>query len=195
MNPFVSFIRTTVTGGILFLIPVALLIVLLEKAGAVVRKLTAPFDPLMPDRLLGFDGSALLVVFLMIAISFVAGLLFRSPRVKKWVASIEDTVLINIPGYSMMKTVVADALGQHADDGLLPVWFQDGDAWKLAFLVEEDNRFCTLYCPGAPKVDSGEVVIVPAGLVRKIAIPSNKITKSLKIFGKGAIAWMDMPKA
>lgn len=191
MNSIFYFIRTTITGGILFLLPVALLVILLEKASVVVHQLVAPLDPLLPDRLLGFDGSRLLVLLLLIVISFSAGLLFRSPRLQKWVAVLEDQVLINVPGYSLFKTLVSDTLGDQSGAGLSPVLLDDDDVWKLAFLVEENGRYCTLFCPDAPKHDSGEVIIVPASRVKKIAVPSTKMIKSLKVYGKGALAYID----
>ncbi len=191
MNPFVSFIRTTFAGGILFLLPVALLLILLEKAGQITHKLIAPLDPLLPDILLGFDGSRLVVLLSLLGISFVAGLLFLSPRVQQWVAVLEDQVLVNVPGYALIKTLVSDTLGVHAHEALLPVLFSDGETWKPAFLVEENDRHCTLFCPDAPKHDSGEVIIVSANRVKKIPVPSTKLTKSLKVYGKGALAYMD----
>lgn len=191
MNAILSFVRTTFAGGILFLLPVALLLILLEKAGQIMHKLIVPLDPLLPDILLGFDGSRLVVLLSLIGISFVAGLLFLSPRVQQWVAVLEDQVMVNVPGYTLIKTLVSDTLGVHAHETLLPVLFSDGDTWKPAFLVEENDRLCTLFCPEAPKHDSGEVIIVSTDRVKKIPVPSTKLTKSLKVYGKGALAYVD----
>ena len=90
----------------------------------------------------------------------------------------------------MIKSIAADAVGQRGDQGLRSVLVQDGDAWNIGFLVEEGEGMCTIFFPEAPRHDSGEVKIVPSSRVRKLDVPVNIVAKSLKSYGKGALAWM-----
>lgn len=190
MKSFKQFIRDTLTGGILFLLPLVLLIMILNKAHVMLVKISAPFAKILPDIILGFDGSSVLAIFLLIILCFLGGLLFRSSNVRRWITKFEENVLSYLPGYSMVKSITTDAIGQRDDQSLHSVLVQDGDAWNIGFLVEEGEGWSTVFFPEAPRHDSGEVKIVPSSRVRKLDIPVNLVTKSLKSYGKGALAWM-----
>lgn len=45
MNPILKFIRATLTGGILFLLPIVLLIILFNKAREIFHVLSTPLGP------------------------------------------------------------------------------------------------------------------------------------------------------
>lgn len=191
MKPFFQFIRTTCTGGILFLLPVVLLIVVTGKAYSILRKVASPLTERMPDLILGLDGSTLLTIFLIVVICFLSGLLFRSPRVQKGISGLEENVLAYLPGYFMLKSITADSLGNSTSHDMTPVLVKDGDTWNIGFLVEEDEKHGTVFIPEAPRHDSGEVKIVPIGWVKKIDAGSSKAARSLKRYGMGAIAFVD----
>lgn len=82
MKSFLSFIRTTITGGILFLLPVVLLIMIFAKALEILHKISAPLSEKLPVIIFGLDGSNLVAIALLILICFLSDLLFRSNLVK-----------------------------------------------------------------------------------------------------------------
>lgn len=190
MKSIIKFLRTTLTGGVLFLLPVVLLIIILSKANEVSMKIIEPLNEVLPPTILGLRGSRLVAVLLLILLCFISGLLFRSPRIKGWVGSLEDNILSYMPGYSLLKSVAADAVGRKADQIMTAVLVQQEGCWNIGFLVEEGEGLCTVFLPEAPRHDSGEVKIVPADMVRKMDIPANKVTLSLKSYGEGAISWI-----
>jgi len=118
MTFFFGFIKTTITGGILFLLSVILLLVL---------------------------------------ICFVSGLLFRSKYVKNWIKKLEDQVLINLPGYALIKSITARVMGETLDEDMCPILIPGDGSYSLAFLVEKGEKFCTAFIPETPKHDSGEM--------------------------------------
>ena len=105
MKTIVLFIRTTLTGGIIFLLPFVLLLMLFTKALAIILKISTPISKRLPDLILGLDGSILVAIFLLILICFLSGLLFRSLRVKKWVGILEENLMVYMPGYSLLKSI------------------------------------------------------------------------------------------
>lgn len=193
MKSIFQFLRTTLSGGILFLLPIVLLITILNKAHLMLVKISAPLAKMLPDFILGIDGSRLLAILLLVMGCFIGGLLIRSPRVKRGVSTLEENVLSYLPGYSLVKSIAADAIGEKIEHSMTTVLVQDGDTWNIGFLVEEGEGLCTVFFPEAPRHDSGEVKIVPAAMVRKIGVSSNKAARSLKSYGKGAIQWMGNP--
>ena len=190
MKAFLFFVRSTLTGGILFLLPAVLLYILVGKGFSILLKLSEPIARMMPEVIFGLDGSKLVTLLLLLLVCFFAGLLYRSNKVKKMFANLEEKVLVFVPGYILVKSIMADAIGETLDDKLAPVVVQDGENWNLGFLVEEARGLSTVFLPDAPKHDAGEVKIVPSHCVQKLDIPANKFTKSINTYGKGVIHFM-----
>lgn len=191
MNPALRFIRTTVIGGILFLLPLVVLFIIFEKAHALLSVISDPISRKISDSILGFDGSALISILLLILICFMGGLVFRSKKVKKILQKLEDKVLIFIPGYSLIKSVTADTLGEDVANKLIPVRVADGEDWLLGFLIEEAKNHSTVFLPDAPKYDAGEIRIMPTSSVVKMDIPANKFTKMIRSYGVGVLEFIE----
>jgi len=190
MQSILRFLRATLTGGILFLLPVVLVIIILNKAHHLILKISAPLADSMPDLVLGLDGSNLIAVLLLIVICFFSGLMFRSTRVRKGVGRLEDTVLSYLPGYAMLKSITSDAIGDTTEHNMTPVLVRDGDTWNIGFLVEQDGDNCTVFIPEAPRHDSGEIRIVPASWIKKTNVTTHKAARSLQRYGQGASGWL-----
>jgi uncharacterized membrane protein len=192
MKTLSRFIANTISGGLLFMLPVTLLIMLLGKANTYVSILSEPLAELINSYShVGLESRKLLAVFLMILICFLSGLAFKTETVKKWISGLEKNVFCFIPGYAMMKAIVAGIAGGTEEHNMTSVLVQDGESWLIGFLVEESNDYCTVFFPEAPRHDSGEVRVVPKKTVKKIPIPTNKVAQSLKNFGKGVIGWIE----
>ena len=191
MNPTLRFIRTTVIGGILFLLPLVVLFIIFEKAHSILSVISDPISRRISDSIPGFDGSALISILLLILICFLGGLIFRSKKVKKILQKLEDKVLIYIPGYSLMKSVTADTLGEEVANKLIPVRVADGEDWLLGFLIEEGKKHSTVFLPDAPRYDAGEIRILPTSSVIKLEIPANKFTKMIRSYGVGSLEFIE----
>jgi uncharacterized membrane protein len=161
-----------------------------NKVFIVLVKLSSPVARTLPDHFWGFDGSKLVTILFIIIICFVSGLIFRSTGLRKMMGKLEINFLSFMPGYTLVKSITADAIGEKVENKLTSVLVKDGDSWRIGFLVEEGGEMCTIFLPEAPRHDSGEVKIVPAAMVRKINMPSNKVAQSLKNFGIGALDWL-----
>jgi uncharacterized membrane protein len=192
MKSILSFLRATFAGGILFLLPLGLLLMAFGKVFIVLQQVSAPLARQLPDIFFGLDGSIILVLLLIIGICFAAGLLFRSARMKKMIGRIEDNLLSFLPGYSLMKSIASDSVGGNAKNAITPVLLKEGETRYIGFLVEESGGLCTVFIPEAPRYDAGEVKIVPVAWVTKLDVPANKVALSLKGFGIGSLDWIKM---
>jgi len=190
MKSILGFIRTTITGGILFLLPIILLIVIFTKAYNILHKLSAPISEKLPELIFGFDGSNLIAFLLLILICFISGLLFRSKYVKNWIKKLEDNLLINVPGYALIKSITSSTIGKTSDTDMVPILIKDDNSWSLAFLVEGNEKLSTVFIPDAPKHDAGEVKIIPSELIEKLDVSVNVFSRSIKNYGKGASKWV-----
>jgi uncharacterized membrane protein len=189
MKSILSFIRTTLTGGVLFLLPVMLLVFLIKKAFEIMSPLAEPFAAFLPDMFLGFDGSRLAALLMLVVVCFLGGLLFRSKRVQKWVVSLEDNVLSAVPGYFLLKNVAADVVGNRDEHNMKPILVREDDSYSIGFLVEEVEGWCTVWLPETPKQDSGNAIIIPSDKVIHLKANTFQLRRSLKVYGKGVIQW------
>jgi hypothetical protein len=98
-----QFLKTTLVGGVLFLLPVALIIILLGRAMTLSTKGAKPIaEKLGLDNLGYFHGIGavtVLSVLMLVMVSFAAGLLARTKlggRISGW---FESSFLANVPYY------------------------------------------------------------------------------------------------
>lgn len=192
MKYFLQFLKNTFTGGILFLLPLVLAIVLIKKAVDFLGKIADPFDNRLPANILfGLSGRTLLGIIILVIVCFLAGLVFRAAFFQRMISGLEDKVLAYLPGYSLLKSVTADVLHADAKRSMKPVFVKEEDTFTIAFLVDEDNQgWSTVFIPEAPRFDSGEVKIVKSETVIRPDIPSSDLTRSLRAYGYGASKWL-----
>lgn len=190
MKSLSRFVINTLTGGILFLIPIVLLIILFTTANNYILKISEPLASMLPDRFLGLDGSRLLAIALLILFCFLGGLAIKTSFITNFIAKLEEAIFCYVPGYSMIKAIASDAVGAETSHKAVAVFVEDGANWSLGFLIEENKEFCTIFFPEAPKHDSGEIRIVPIQTVQKIEVPTHKVAQSFKNYGKGALSWL-----
>ncbi len=191
MKSIFSFIRITIAGGVLFLLPVVLIGIILAKAYVILNTVSSPLSRRLPNDILGFDGHVLISLVLLVLICFLSGLLFRTKTVKRWIKILEDKVLVFLPGYVLMKSMTSDTIGNPKDATLKPALIKEGEWWGLGFLVEEGDELSTVFRPDAPRHDAGEIKLVPKESVKKLDVPLNVFSKSIKNYGKGAQSWFD----
>jgi len=187
MKPAFSFIRSTLIGGIFFLLPVYLIFTLLYKVHLAAQKILAPLTHFLPDNILGINAGKLVAILILVLICFLAGMLFRVSFIKRGIQYLEDRVLTHLPGYSLLKSKTSDTFGEKIDYYMSTVLVEQQHTWKLGLLIEEQEDLSTVYFPEAPKNDSGEVVTVSSLAVKKLGIPTKEALLHLKNFGKGNI--------
>jgi uncharacterized membrane protein len=134
MNAIAQFVRTTIVGGLLFLAPIVVLIVILAKAFECAKKgLSAVLVYFPAAYELSAGAATALSVVLVALVCFLAGLLARTVPAQHIVNALESSVLSKIPAYEYLKQESASALGA-AQSTDLPVVFvpMEGDG-SLAF--------------------------------------------------------------
>jgi uncharacterized membrane protein len=137
MKTIAQFVRTTIVGGLLFLAPIVVLIVILAKAFEYAKKGLSAVLVYFPAAFeLSAGAATALSVVLVAFICLLAGLLARTVPAPHVVNALESSVLSKIAAYEYLKQGSASALGV-AEIGELPVVFV---LWKgggsLAFKLK-----------------------------------------------------------
>src|SRR5688500_12489121 len=97
-------IKTTILGGILFLLPIVLIVFLLGKALGLARGLS---DPLVNaagvDSVAGVATGTIVAILLLMLLSFMAGLLARTRLGQSTFNKMENSVLSLFPQWRMAR--------------------------------------------------------------------------------------------
>ena len=178
MKSIFKIIKATFLGGILFLVPLVVLLVILEKGYHLIQKVTLPFvDNLPRVHVLGLALQELVGILLIILFCFIAGILARSAFAKKLILKIENGILSFVPGYSFMKGINENILGIESNKDLKVILVPTDAGWQFAFLIEQinENNF-TVFVPDAPNPWSGSVVFVEKKDIKEIDITQKNLS-------------------
>lgn len=183
-----KFIRSTLIGGIFFLIPLAVLAMILGKILTFFRELTKPLTAWWPlDRVLGIAIADLVAVATIIVLCFLAGLFARSKTVAKFIASLESRILNNIPGYTLLKSMTGSVMGVEQESAITPILARFDDASQVAFKVETlpDGR-AIVYIPGAPNPSAGSLFVMAADRIEPLECSLQQVVKNIRGLGAGS---------
>lgn len=183
-----QFIRTTVLGGIFFLIPIVILYMLLEKALDLSHKIIEPIAGILPfDDIGGVGIRVILAVGLLLLFCFVVGLISMTHRAKAFSKKIEESVLSSVPGYQFFKHLgesMVQIEGGQEEHAIL-ISFDDNKAF--GFLIEElENNQSVVFLPDAPNPWGGAVLVVENDRIQSLKHSTKEMIKVLKQLGYGS---------
>ncbi len=185
MKRLINYFKATLIGGLFFIVPLVIVLLIFGKVVEILRLLVGPIVEKLPMESIGGVPTARIVAFfVLILLCLLAGLFAKTRianRVKNWA---EDNILSNIPGYTLIKGMSESAVGletkYHNDVVLVDV----EEVWQLGFLMDTiDEELSTVFLPGAPSPMSGDVVFVKKERIKKIDITAVEAVKILKKLG------------
>jgi len=183
-----GFFRTTVLGGLLFILPFAVLIIVFGK---VAKALRPPIDWLagfVPfESLIGLKVPVLLTTLAIFAICFLAGLFGRTRAARRLVAMVETSLLSKIPGYSLLRNISDDIGGAHSESAQKVVLVRFDDAWQIGLKIEEltGGELVAVFIPDSPTPQTGTVLLVTPDRIQPTNIPMITAFSCLKDRGNG----------
>lgn len=182
-----NFLKTTLIGGALFLVPIVVLAIVVAKAFAFMMAVAEPMAGLIPiDRIGGIALANLIAAAIVLLICFGAGLLARTDRAKRFAGSIEDGILSRIPGYSFIKGLTA-GFSPEQTSHLKPVLVSLGPIERVGFEVERIGQDrVAVYLPSSPNAFVGMVQVVAAEHVRVLDAPLMAVVDHAERLGEGS---------
>jgi uncharacterized membrane protein len=190
MRAILSAVKSTLVGGIVFLLPIGIVLVVLGKlygwarnAGDILHKAVFPASE---GRLVPF----LIAVAVLFLIAFVAGAFARTRLGTSIFMRLEGAVLARLPVYTLFRTMIGDMAGGSAmlsggaQADVVTVRFDDHTA--LGFLIERRaDGTAVVYLPGAPSVLSGSVVMVEQDRLAATALSPADVMTGFRRLGAG----------
>jgi len=188
MRQIWDFVKTTVLGGAIFLLPIAAILVIVVKAGKMAIEAATPLAEKLPFP----KGEAILAIYVvgviaLVLVSFAAGFFARSAATKSnTVSFLEDRILNRFPPYVAIRKQTDRLAGIETNENLKPVLVRMHNGWQIGFLVDEfTDGHVAVFIPGAPDPSSGVVQIISSDNITPIAIPHRDVVACLGQSGRG----------
>jgi uncharacterized membrane protein len=185
--PLLIFLKATIVGGLLFLLPVALILLVLRHAMRVANQVAQPISTLLPDALFSAVLATVLAVLLLVLVSFLAGLLARTHIGRRLVRTFERSLLAGVPQYQLVKSMAEGLVQVENAEGVKPALISIEGGWQMGYLLEPlENGWVTVFLPQAPTPMSGNVMYMPADRVRPLDLSMVKAMAIVKRLGVGS---------
>lgn len=185
------FIKTTVAGGLLFILPLLLVFMLLEKG---VHLLREPIHKLLPMfaeySIAGVTLFTVVALVVLVLICFFAGLLAKTRFGTAVFNALEDNVLGKVPGYALLKDATVRLTGLENVEGAKVGLLNEDDGWLFCLVLEQQEAWFSVFIldAGPASGTSGEVRVVPASQVRLTELTWLQVLACVRRGGHGALA-------
>ena len=179
MRPIAEFMKTTLIGGIIIVLPVYIAVLLILKA---LQGLVAAVKPITAAIPASVEFDEILAILVLAVICFIAGLIVPARAGLRAKNAIERRVPQRLPGYTLLRGLAGRVTGQADEPSFAPALAEIEEALVPALIVEklEDGSY-TVLVPPVPTPMAGAIYILPPERVHPVDVP---ITVALKVFSK-----------
>lgn len=185
MKPLMHFIKTTLIGGLLIVLPTWISVLLLLKALSMLEVFTKPVVQELPKQA---HHPRVVALLLLLLGCFLLGLLLRT-AIGRWVRGIvERTLLERLPGYRIVRGLTSDLAAAPTQPHQLPVALvelEDGLCPALVVEHHPDGRV-TVFVPSSPTPLAGAIYILPPQRVHLVDVSLMTMMKCVSKWGAGS---------
>jgi len=188
MKKLMNFLKTTIIGGLFFLIPLFVVIIIAgkiwQKMSGVGPKLAALIGV---KSIGGVPMGPVLTSFTILAICFVSGLLFKLSWFHRFRVWLDDLLIKYIPGYEFYKTTLEQKISKEDAQHPRPTAIVTMDNIGQACIIVEalEDARLVVFIPFKPGTAEGHVYVVPDASVTRLTIDEKALNKLLMNQGKG----------
>ena len=186
-----EFIKSTLIGGLLVVLPLAILIFVMNWAFNLVRGMISPLTRILMDKSLAQGIFAdVVAIGLLVWICFLIGAIVRT-RLGRWTyALLESKLLAKAPGYSMIKETVTHFLGKDKESPFSSVALArifGNDTLVSVFITDThaDGSY-TVFMPTGPNPTSGNIYHLKAEYVYLVDVSVEDTMRSIIGCGAGS---------
>lgn len=188
-KPSPGFLKTTLLGALLVIVPVAIIGFALWQVTDLARGLLGPIFEKLPFDSAVIKACVIAASLLLVVLAcYITGLLVRTRwgrRLRRWV---EQRFLEKIPGYKIIRSLAHQYLGEEGEKRFRPVLVDlYGTGTKvIGFAVEEvGDGTVAVFLPSVPAVTLGQLQLVPVARVVPLPASMHATIEALTMFGEG----------
>ena len=184
MKALLKFLKVTLIGGLLVVLPVWVSLLLLFKAIKGAMAMLLPIAKLLPQW---FVHEKIVALGLLLVICFVVGLLVRTrpgQRLGRWLS---QHIFDRIPGFALMRGMTRQLAGDKEEQSFQPALVEIEEALVPAFIIEKhtDGQF-TVFVSSSPTPMAGTIYILQPERVHPVDVPLPKAMVCLTKWGAEA---------
>jgi uncharacterized membrane protein len=184
MKTLLRFLKLTLVGGLLVVLPLWVSLLLIFKAIKGALAVLQPIAKFVPQKYVHHDVVALC---LLVLICFGVGLVIRTELGKSIGDWLEQRLLGRLPGFSIMRGMVRQFAGQKDEQSFQPALVELEEALVPAFIIEKhtDGQF-TVFVSSSPTPMAGAIYILQPERVHPVDVPLRKAMVCVTKWGAGA---------
>ena len=185
-----QFVRTTVLGGLIVILPSTIFLLALKWLFGFVTDAIKPITDVVVARspIPGLLAD-LIVILVIITICFLVGLFVRT-RLGHWLfESLERGILHRAPGYKVIKETVNQFLGKKESpfSSVALVQLFGSDTLATGFVTDRhENGMVTVFIPTGPNPTSGQIFHLRSEFVHPVDTPVEEAMRSIISCGAGS---------
>lgn len=183
MKNFFQHLRGTIISGIVFLIPVFVIIVIMQNLYNKLTGFGKQLAAMLGIKTVAGVGAATIGTTILLILAFYCfGLLVRFTMftsLRNWI----DKGLMFIPGYVNYKVKMEEKLMPKTESRIAAL-IRTGDVERPGFLMHRENRKCTVFIPNTPDTDAGQVWIVDEQQVKELGTADAAFLNGIRHSGK-----------
>ncbi|MAT72497.1 MAG: hypothetical protein CMJ58_23595 [Planctomycetaceae bacterium] len=168
-----GFLKTTAVGGLVFLLPLAVIGALLGYVYNAVLLVYEPLKAHLPvTSAAGITLLFLIAVAILLLLCFLCGLAAQRAIGRRFSQTIEKQLVTVFPKYAIYKDILAGNVGgSDLAPSLAPVTIRFDDAIRLGYEADRtDQGLVVVYLPGSPDPWIGSVALVEARRVERLEV-------------------------
>jgi uncharacterized membrane protein len=190
MNRFKEFVKSTVLGGLLVILPLAIFFFALSWIFGLVLTAISPLTNIVMQKspLQGIVAD-ILVVALLIAVCFSVGAIVRTKLGKWFYLFVESNVFLRVPGYSLIKETVFQFIGNKKSpfSSVALVQIFGNETLVSGFITDKHKDGThTVFVTTGPNPTSGNIYHLPKDLVHPVDVSVEDAMRSIISCGAGS---------
>ncbi len=174
--------------GMVFLLPLVLVVIVLGHAITLVGALAKPVSHLVPvEDYVGVSGESLIGLVLILLVAFGAGFAASTRHGRRVTRFWENSLLGGVPQYQLVKSM-ADGLTQvESMAGVTPALVNRDGGWQLGYQLEAiPDGWVAVFIPRAPTPMSGDLFYLPQDRIVPLNISMAQAMLVVKRMGLGS---------
>lgn len=189
MKQLLNFLKTTLIGGLLVLIPVQLAIMLTAAGVKKINGILAPLADLFPEgSYVTAAGRIIGAIIVLLVLCFLAGLLVRTAMGKGAWNWFNKNALEKVPFFKMFNRMMRQMAKVEESSSFTPALVQTPlDTKVLAWIVDDHPEGYVVLIPNAPTPMIGELHVVPLERVSKLDLSIGEFIDLIEGCGTGSV--------
>lgn len=180
-----QFLKSTLLGGALFLVPLVALGYVVFTALGFMRKIADPIVAFLPWS--GFGAvivADILALLGLVLVCFISGYLARVGMAGWAVNHLEQNFLMKLPGYAMFRGFADSFEGKRDSQRVVLIQFDDQAQLGIEVNRLEASKSCVVYIPGTPEFNAGSLSVVDQSRIEPTNMTLLELRQIMRSYGQ-----------